>query len=117
MKTIEIINQEIKDLTVDANELNPNDKKTKRLKNKARKRIKMLMLARNYLELKPTTESIGRQFNEVGDNLRREEDKYNLWLLEGDHPKLAHPKNVYDLASPDIKKWKSEFNFLDYLLS
>lgn len=96
--------------------------KATRKENKEISKIKIYEKARNYIELSPTKESILSQKDFAEKQIAIYDKKYHEWLeLDEKRKKISNPKEVFneqceiDLAQ--IKKWKTEIKFLNYILS
>lgn len=85
-------------------------------------KIKTCEKARNYLELSPTIDSIKKQLEDLNKWLKIHEDRFLAWLEQDPKRKnISNPKEVFNEQTEtdlnEIKKWKQEKKFINYLLS
>lgn len=117
MKTLKQVNQDIQSAVNEANFIKQTKEKTglKAVLDK----IKSMRLARNYIELNPTEGSVINQSEYVKKCLGFYERDFKAF--KEINKNIAVTRQMFHVAKDidlkDIKRWKSELKFLNYLLS
>lgn len=121
MKTLKEVLNAIKKTDAEANESIKGEehKDAHARRNKARKELFIMRLARNYLEFNPTLESVKTQKEDVTRWLQIDEERFNDY--KNRNSKIKVDREMYykncDVDKKELSKWKSELKFLNYILA
>lgn len=85
-------------------------------------KIKIMRLAKNYLEFKQATkENILSQKEAVTKFLKIYEDRYTKWKDDPKRQNVIVDKKMFndenEIDTKELTKWRSELKFLNYILS
>lgn len=119
MKTLKEVNEDIAKAIEQIEALR---KEAKKGESALVSKIRIYEKARNYLELNPSIESIQNQLANCKRWLKIYEDRFKDWLEKDEkRKKISNPREVFneqcEVDLKEIKKWKSEVKFINYLLS